>query len=223
MLNITKLIAAALIATAGSASATTMLIGGSTSYTVNSAADISTTFTLPAKQSAGVVIDFTFSFTGTLQNNDYFGLWFGSSTAPSFGLKANCGGDMAGCTNDLYLRMGGTSGTYLPQSDLTANTSYHLMGYLHKTGNSSTYNALDLWLNPTQQEMISLSGADASVTGSTTLSSLTSVGYRTVNIDAGVVLKASDINVRAVPEPGSLALMGLAAAGLGFVRRRKQA
>jgi hypothetical protein len=38
-----------------------------------------------------------------------------------------------------------------------------------------------------------------------------------------VVLKASDINVRALPEPGSLALMGLAAAGLGFVRRRKQA
>jgi hypothetical protein len=223
MSKITTFIAAALIVTAGSASATTMLVDGISTYAVNNGTDISTPIALPAKQAAGLIIDFTFSFTGTLQNNDYFGLWFGSSTGPSFGLKANCGGDVAGCTDDLYLRMSGTSGPFVQGSNLSAGTSYHLMGYLHKTGNSSTYNALDVWLNPTRQEMISLTGADAKTTGNIALSSFTNVGFRTVNIDSGVVLKASDINVRALPEPGSLALMGLAAAGLGFVRRRKQA
>lgn len=217
------LAAAALIAFAGSASASTILVDNPATYTVSTAADNTTTFALPARQSAGVVMDFTFSFTGTLQNNDYFGMWFGNSTGPSFGLKANCGGDVAGCTNDLYLRMGGTGGTYLANSNLVAGTDYHLMGYLYKTGNSANYNGFSLWLNPSNEEMRDLTGADLQIAGAAGFASLTSVGFRTVNIDNGVVLSARDIRVGSVPEPGTLSLMGLAVAGFGLLRRRKSA
>ena len=43
-------------------------------------------------------------------------------------------------------------------------TTYTLMGYLQKTGTSTVYNRFDFWLNPTAQEMATLTGA-ARVTG----------------------------------------------------------
>jgi hypothetical protein len=223
MSKLSAILAALSIFAAGAANATVSLATVAGPQVISTASDTTTTFKLPDTQSAGVLVDFTFSYTGTLQNNDFFGIWFGSSTGPSFGLKANCGGDTAGCTDDVFYRLSGVKGPYLAGSNLSANTSYRLAGYLYKSTGSSTYNNLDIWLNPTDSQLVGLTGASAHLTGASGLTSFSNIGFRTVNIDNGVVLTVNQINVSAVPEPGTLALMGLAAAGFGVLRRRKQA
>lgn len=225
MKAISALFAAALVASSASASANTIsLVNDTTDHLITTATDSITSYTMPVVSEAnGVLINFSFTYTGgPLQDNDFLAMYFGSSTQPSFGLKAN-GGDHS-TTNDLFGRMGGTGGTYLTNTNLVAGSTYDMMGWLLKSGNSSgNYDTLKVWLNPTDSEIATMTGADLTLKGNAGFSSLTSVGFRTTNIDNGAVVTINDIQVSAVPEPGSLALMGLAAAGLGFMRRRKQA
>lgn len=170
--------------------------------------------------SGDVFVEFNFEYTGTLGDNDFLGLWFGSYTGPNIGLKANCGGEVVGCTNDGFVRTTGTGGPYLPVNMLQ-NVSYHLFGHLYKTGNSTTYNKFDGWINPTALEMSTLTGADVSATGNSGLTSFTSIGFRTANLN-DVSVRVDDLKISTVPEPGSIALFGLALAGMASLRRTKR-
>jgi hypothetical protein len=207
---------------AGAANATVTIATDPAVHKVTTNSDNIFSYTL-APQTGGVIVDYTFSFTGSLQNNDFLGFWFNDKDGPNFGLKANCGlgpNVPNTCDNDVFGRVAGTDGVFLNGSNLVAGTDYHLMGYLYKTGTSKTYNNLDVWLNPTSAEMISLTGADAHSSG-TSIASFTNVGFRSANVDNNLALSVRDVRVAVVPEPTTLSLMGLAAVGMGFLRRRK--
>jgi len=195
-------------------------VNGNKSLTFGANADRAAYWNLAETQTGGIIVDFSFSYTGTLGNNDFMGLWLGDANGPSFGLKANCGN--GSCTNDLYVRTVGTDGPWLLGSDLVAGQSYHLLGYLSKTGGSEFYNSFAAWMNPTADEMNSLTGADKVATGVSKIKSVSQIGIRTVNIDSGVKVSIDNLRVSEVPEPASLSLFGLALAGLGLASRRKR-
>jgi len=195
-------------------------VGGNKSLTFGSNNDRAAYWNLAENQTGGIIVDFSFSYTGTLGNNDFMGLWLGDANGPSFGLKSNCGSGV--CTNDLYVRTVGTDGPWLLGSNLVAGESYHLLGYLSKTNGSEYYNSFAAWMNPTAYEMTSLTGADNVATGTSKIKSVSQIGIRTANIDNGVKVSVDNLRVSEVPEPASLSLFGLALAGLGLASRRKR-
>jgi hypothetical protein len=172
--------------------------------------------------SGDVLVDFLIQVNGTPKYNTFVGLWFGSSDGPSFGLKTDCG-VASGCNNDFFARTTGQSGPFLPSSAVTAGQTYHLFAHLYKSKGSDYYNNLDAWMNPTAEEMLALTTPDLHTSGASKISSFDTIGFRTVNFATGVSVRVDALTIATVPEPGTLALMGLSAAGLGLMRRRKQA
>lgn len=182
--------------------------------------DAAATRKLNTTMSSDVIVDFTFQYTGTLGTNVFLGLWFGSSKSPNMGLKSNCDNASGACVNDMFSRTNGTSGPYVPGSDLVAGQSYHMYGHLYKSQDDSSYDRFAVWLNPTAYEMSSLSTPDLLAKGASGLYSFDTIGFRTANLK-GQVLTVDNLSINAVPEPGSLALLGLALLGMGVARRRK--
>ena len=174
---------------------------------------------LDSVQTSDVLIDFTFQYSGALGKNVFLGLWFGSSAGPNMGLKSNC--DTNGsCTDDMFARLGGSTGPYVGGSDLIEGQSYHMFGHLYKSAEGNSYDRFAVWLNPTAAEMSSLSNPDLLSKGASGLYSFDTIGFRTANIK-GQVLTVDNLNINAIPEPGSLALLGLAMLGMAAVRGRK--
>lgn len=167
-----------------------------------------------------VLVDFSLQFNaGSIDNNDFLALWFGSSTGPNIGVKGNCDG-AAGCNGaDLFVRTMGTGGSFA--TSMTVGTTYHLFALLEKVNGSSAYNRYSLWVDPTEAERSSLTGADAVFNGSSGLSAFATIGFRTANLDAGDAVLVDDLSITELPEPGSIALAGAALLGAVAARRRR--
>lgn len=186
---------------------------------------------LAKAQDSDVLIDFTLQYSGLLGTNDFVGLWLGKhngqdadhTKVPNIGLKANCGVDKKNvtCTNDLFVRLSGTDGYFLDGSDLEAGKRYQVFGHLYKSGinNSKHYDRFDAWY---QEIGTGMTSSVITAKGNSNLTSFDTLGFRSAGIDKGLQVSVDNLRVANVPEPGSVALMGLALAGLAVARRRKR-
>lgn len=207
---------------AGTAAKVAGTAGGNLSLEFTKDNDKSAFRTLGASQNSDVIVDFTLQYSGVLGANEFLALWFGTSNGPNIGLKNDCGGTIGVCGSDIFSRDLSTgNAVYVDSSNLVAGQSYHILGRLYKTAPAGNYDHFAVWFDPTANEMASLTSPDKIATGSAGFSSFDTIGFRAANIAANTSIRIDDLRVQNVPEPGSMALFGLALASMGLMRRRR--
>ncbi|MEM7791991.1 MAG: hypothetical protein AAF546_11365, partial [Verrucomicrobiota bacterium] len=140
---------------------------------------------------------------------------------PSIGLKSNLGPN----GEDLMGRITGNQEVY--GSEMNIGQTYYMVAKISKTGGSSSYNQLDLWVNPSAGDSNSPLGTS---TGSISFSEFSTVGFRSVNLGSNDRLWVDSLTIATewedvvpIPEPSQLVVwLSLFALSLaGFKRRRR--
>jgi hypothetical protein len=172
---------------------------------------------------------------GNLVNNDFLAFWFGTSTSPNFGIKADQGGVLS--TNDVFGRLSGGGGPYVPNSNIgsTNDITHHIVALLSKDVGSSTFNRLNVWLNPVFGDLATPDLTDTRLANNG-LTSFNRIGFRSANLDRSTSASDTSINdvilidnlrlsttwneAMNIPEPATLALLGIGFAGIGLRYRK---
>jgi hypothetical protein len=166
----------------------------------------------------------------SVDTNDFLSLWLengvpssSSTNRPNIGLKGNRG-DGSG-TDDVFVRTTGSSGSFVVGSNLSVDTTYHIVGHLYRSNPLGNYTNFDAWLDPSIGD---LAVPEASFVGNAGINQINRIGFRTANLEATdkilidkLMLGTAWNDVVTVSEPGMLALFGLGLFGLAAMRRRK--
>ena len=216
--------------------------------------------TLSASQSGDVWISYLARWQsgseGGYNSNKFLAFWFDNNvatgnnhtTVPNIGLKTNYGASVPGGGDyeDFVVRLKDAAGADWAGDVKPPELSggHFVVGHLYKTGTSTTYNAFEMWVDPSwvapgPGDIGSLYSPGyvyaIDNTDSTTLSSFNMVGIRSANLSGDVILidelrLGSTMNdvlfggdpPDLAPEPLTMAGLGLGLVGLvRYVLRRR--
>lgn len=200
----------------------TQVVNGEVQFTGNN--DNAVNHALSPSLSDTFYVSFNFRFDiGAIGNNDFFGLWFNSTTGPNIGLKGNQATDDPTRT-DFFIRLSGSGGNF---ADVNAQigVNYLIVGKFEKVG--ANFETMTLWINPSSESSASIFAMDGNAAPP-----LTQLGVRTVNLDSGDAIYMDNLKIGdsfaavTTPAPPGAILAGIGSASLvGFrvARRRRVA
>ncbi|MEO0508639.1 MAG: hypothetical protein AAF065_02125 [Verrucomicrobiota bacterium] len=186
-----------------------LIDGGNRANEINGNSNTVFSRTLQAPVSDTIYVGFLFyAAPGTsFAKNDFAALWLGEALfvgAPSIGLKSNFGPN----DEDLMGRITGNREVY--GSEMNIGQTYYMVAKISKTGGMSTYNQLDLWVNPSVGDSNSPLGTS---TGNIQFSEFSAVGFRSVNLNSNdrlwfdaLTIATEWEDVVPIPEPSHLVL-----------------
>jgi hypothetical protein len=176
-----------------------------------------------APQTGTVYFSVSYRVVAGLEGSDFVHFYLGNNPASN----GNTGGfgDIDTTLTNFGARIGTTNGGDTTNTTIPsiAAATYLLVGKISKTSGGN-YNRVDLFVNPISTIEPAL--PDATDLGDAGIGTLSHFSVRSFNLDVDDIYQFDDVRIGTtfadvVPEPGSIALLGIAAGGLLTTRRRR--